>query len=169
MCLYEQWRLYYTSQWGWLTLLSKHVWLSHLKWLSENSNKSASNFTLTLNISPRKLFEWFRRPSNGQLVIRNFNMTVCPLSCRVFCKTSNHAGDSDPYSPHLVLCDFRLFPKLKSPLKGKRFQTVDEIQENTTGQLRRLGKPCEVPRCLLWRGLRCHCSMYNVSCTLSLL
>ena len=27
------------------------------------------------------------------------------------------------------------FPKLKSPLKGKRFQTIDQIQENTTGQL----------------------------------
>ena len=26
---------------------------------------------------------------------------------------------------------------------------------------------CEVPRCLLWRGLRCHCPMYNVSCIFS--
>ena len=39
------------------------------------------------------------------------------------------------YSPDLAPCDFWLFPKLKSPLKGKRFQTVSEIQENTTGQL----------------------------------
>ena len=37
------------------------------------------------------------------------------------------------YNTDLVPCDFRLFPKLKSPLKGKRFQTIDEIQENTTG------------------------------------
>ena len=29
------------------------------------------------------------------------------------------------YSPDLVPCDFWLFPKLKSPLKGKRFQTVN--------------------------------------------
>ena len=40
-----------------------------------------------------------------------------------------------PYSPDLAPCDFWLFPKLISPLKGKRFQKVDEIQENTTGQL----------------------------------
>ena len=40
-----------------------------------------------------------------------------------------------PYSPDWVPCDFWLFPKLKSPLKGKRFQTIDEIQENTMGQL----------------------------------
>ena len=27
----------------------------------------------------------------------------------------------------------------------------------------------EVPRCLLWRRLRCHCSMYSISCILYLL
>ena len=40
-----------------------------------------------------------------------------------------------PYSPDLVPCNFWLFPKLKSPLKGNRFQTIDEIQETTMGQL----------------------------------
>ena len=39
------------------------------------------------------------------------------------------------YSPDLVPCDFWLFPKLKSPLTRKRFQTVYEIQENTIRQL----------------------------------
>ena len=69
-----------------------------------------------------------------------------------------------PYNPDLVPCDFWLFPKLKSPLKGKIFQTVSEIQENTMGQLMVTGRLCEVPRCLLWRGLRRHCSIYSVSC-----
>ena len=36
--------------------------------------------------------------------------------------------------PDLVPCDFWFFPRLKSPLKGKRFQTVDEIQENRTAE-----------------------------------
>ena len=40
-----------------------------------------------------------------------------------------------PYSSDLVPCDFWLFPRLKSPLKGKRFQTITEIQENMMGQL----------------------------------
>ena len=40
-----------------------------------------------------------------------------------------------PYSPDLAPCNFWLFPKLKSALKGKRFQTTNEIQGNTTGQL----------------------------------
>ena len=34
-----------------------------------------------------------------------------------------------PYSPYLVPCNFWLFSKLNSPLKGKKFQTVDEIQK----------------------------------------
>ena len=35
----------------------------------------------------------------------------------------------------LAPCNFWVFPKLKSPLKRKRFQTIGEIRENTTGQL----------------------------------
>ena len=70
-----------------------------------------------------------------------------------------------PYSPDLVPRDPWLFPKLKSTLKRKRFQTIGEIQENTMGQLMEiptkdfaecfeqleemLRELCEVPRCLL--------------------
>ena len=45
-----------------------------------------------------------------------------------------------PYSPDLAPCDFWLFLKLKSPLKGERFQAVDEIQENMMGQLIAIGR-----------------------------
>ena len=50
------------------------------------------------------------------------------------------------YSPDLAPCDFWLFPKLKSPLKGKRFQTVNERQENTTGQLMVTGRTVWSPK-----------------------
>ncbi len=59
---------------------------------------------------------------------------------------------------------------LKSPWKGKRFQTVNEIKEKVlaafwaVGEM--LGELCEVPSCLLWRGLRRHYPMYKVSCIL---
>jgi hypothetical protein len=33
-----------------------------------------------------------------------------------------------PYSPALAPCDFALFPKLKMKLKGRRFETVSDIQ-----------------------------------------
>ena len=45
-----------------------------------------------------------------------------------------------PYSPDLAPCGFWLFPKRKSPLKGKRFQTIGEIQENSTGPLMVIGR-----------------------------
>ena len=64
----------------------------------------------------------------------------CTHSCvmshaKFFGKTSNHPGDPAPCSPDLVPYDFLLFQKLKSPLKGKSFQTINEIQENMTEQL----------------------------------
>jgi len=40
-----------------------------------------------------------------------------------------------PYSPDLAPADFFLFPKLKSTLKGRRFDTFDEIQKNSTKEL----------------------------------
>jgi transposase len=41
-----------------------------------------------------------------------------------------------PYSPDLAPVDFFLFPKLKSTLKGRRFQMVEEIKENLLQDLR---------------------------------
>jgi len=41
-----------------------------------------------------------------------------------------------PYSPDMAPCDFFLFPKLKLPLRGKRFQSIEEIKENATRELK---------------------------------
>lgn len=41
-----------------------------------------------------------------------------------------------PYSPDLSPCDFFLFPKLKSYLKGHHFGTIENIKENVTAQLK---------------------------------
>jgi transposase len=40
-----------------------------------------------------------------------------------------------PYSPDFAPADFFLFPKLKSTLKGARFDTFDEIQKNSKKEL----------------------------------
>jgi len=40
------------------------------------------------------------------------------------------------YSPDLAPADFFLFTKLKTTLKGRRFQTIEEIQENAIRELR---------------------------------
>jgi len=48
-----------------------------------------------------------------------------------------------PYSPNLALCDFRLFPKLKSPLKGRRCvnATVTKYRSLVSGSHCRLTSP----------------------------
>ena len=85
-----------------------------------------------------KLFGWFRSlqlwatgdwwlhhdnaPAHASHLVRSF-----------YVKHQITQVTQPPYSPNLVPCDFWLFPKLKSPLKEKRFQTTDEIWENMTG------------------------------------
>ena len=41
-----------------------------------------------------------------------------------------------PYSPDLAPCDFWLFPKLKIPLRGHRFDTIEEIQTESKKALK---------------------------------
>ncbi|KAJ4450782.1 hypothetical protein ANN_02212, partial [Periplaneta americana] len=45
-----------------------------------------------------------------------------------------------PYSPDLAPCDFWLFPKLKTPLKGSHFESREEIMRNATTELNTIPK-----------------------------
>ena len=66
-------------------------------------------------------------PAHAALLTRRFltdsNMTVMPHS---------------PYSPDLAPSDFSLFPKLKMKLKGRSFQTLEEIQTESQSVLNTL-------------------------------
>ena len=44
------------------------------------------------------------------------------------------------YSPDLSPCDYHLFPKMKEPIRGVRFQTVEDISEAVSAQLKTLQK-----------------------------
>ena len=74
-----------------------------------------------------------------------------------------------PHSPDLVPCNFWLFLKLKSPLKGKRFQTISEIQENMMGQLMVVGRTVWSRKVPALKGTEAYCPVYNISCILYLL
>ncbi|UYV80724.1 hypothetical protein LAZ67_19001543 [Cordylochernes scorpioides] len=45
-----------------------------------------------------------------------------------------------PYSPELAPCDFFLFPKLKRPMKGRRYATLDEIKTASKEELKNIFK-----------------------------
>ena len=47
-----------------------------------------------------------------------------------------------PYSPDLAPADFFLFPQLKSSLKGRRFQTIEETEENWTRDWKKHWERC---------------------------
>jgi len=43
-----------------------------------------------------------------------------------------------PYSPDMSLPAFDLFPKVKKPLRGKRFRSIDEVSNEVTQVIRRI-------------------------------
>ena len=112
-----------------------------------------------------KPFGWFRRTQLWATGDWQFCHHNAPVLEEFLANTKSLRWLHAPYSPYLNPCDFWLFPKLKSPLKRKRFQTISEIQDNAMGSWWWLGELCEDPRCLLGKWLRHHCAMYNVSCT----
>ena len=66
--------------------------------------------------------------SYGQLVIGSFITTMSPRILQSFFEKHQITQvTQSPYSPDWVPHDFWLSSKLKSPLKGKRLQTIDEI------------------------------------------
>ena len=71
-----------------------------------------------------------------------------------------------PSSPDLAPCKFWLFPKPKSALEGKRFQTFDEIQENTMGQRTAIGRTVWGPKVPTLKGTEV--SLSYVQCFLYL-
>ena len=98
------------------------------------------SFWVKLEHSLWKLFGWFRRPqlwATGDWQLHHNSVPTCasPPLQSFLVKHQITQVTQPHHSPDLAPCDFWLFPKLKSPLKGKRFQTINEIQENTMRQL----------------------------------
>ncbi len=84
---------------------------------------------------------------------------------RIFGFKRNPTLPHTPYSPNFSPGDFFLFAKLKSVLKGKRFDDLEEIKANTTRVLKALTssdfKSCFKSRerrwnkCVILGGLQC--------------
>ena len=56
-----------------------------------------------------------------------------------------------PYSPDLAHADCFLFPKLKAPMKGKRFATIVEIKEKSKQKLLAIPKIVLQKCCEVWK------------------
>ncbi|UYV79771.1 hypothetical protein LAZ67_18000597 [Cordylochernes scorpioides] len=65
-------------------------------------------------------------PAHTSLLVRDF-----------LAKNNTLMMPQPPYSPDLAPCDFFLFPKLKRPMKGRRYATLEEIKTASKEELKR--------------------------------
>ncbi|UYV83425.1 hypothetical protein LAZ67_23000967 [Cordylochernes scorpioides] len=68
-------------------------------------------------------------PAHTSLLVRDF-----------LAKNNTLIMSQPPYSPDLAPCDFFLFPKLKRPMKGRRYATLDEIKTVSKEELKKVLK-----------------------------
>jgi len=97
--------------------VNKEFYVAVLKHLSEAVRRKRPQLWTNQN--------WVLHHENAQaqfsFLVRNFLV-----------KNETTVAPQPPYSPTLSPTDFLLFPKLKSTLKGHRFNTFYEIQKNST-------------------------------------
>ena len=92
------------------------------------------------------MLQHYNMPSHSLFLVRDF--------------LAKHATTVLPqplYSPNLTPADFFLFPKLKSTLKGRRFESIEPIKTNLLAHLRSIPKTAfqECFRTLKKRWQRC--------------
>ncbi|KAG5347613.1 MOS1T transposase, partial [Acromyrmex charruanus] len=68
-------------------------------------------------------------PAHTSLLVREF-----------LAKNNTLMMPQPPYSPDLAPCDFFLFPKLKRPMKGRRYATIEEIKTASKEELNKITK-----------------------------
>ena len=104
---------------------------------------------------------WWLAASSGQHI---HSRIMCHFVHSSLVKHQITQMTRPPYSPDLVLAIYGFFQNWNHLWKGRDFRPLMRFREIQWGSWWRLGELCEIPRCLLWRGRRCHCPMYNVSC-----
>ncbi|UYV65463.1 hypothetical protein LAZ67_3004436 [Cordylochernes scorpioides] len=68
-------------------------------------------------------------PAHTSLLVRDF-----------LAKNNTLMMPQPQYFPDLAPCDFFLFPKLKRPMKGRRYATLDEIKTASKEELKKIFK-----------------------------
>ena len=137
MPICEQWWLHCTSQWGQWMPLSEHVYCV------------AVTFKMTERVEQHICIKFFIKLEHSSVETVHMSQKATGMGSWWWAASSQQCAHScftsraefflakhqitqvtqTPYNPNLAPCNFWLFPKLKSPLKGKRFQAVDETRK----------------------------------------
>jgi len=106
----------------------------HRKWVSQGHTVNQYFYLVVMkrlceNVRKKRPESW----KSGSWMLHHDNaLAHSSLLIRQFlAKNQTPVVPQQPYSPDLALCDFFLFQKLKSTLKGRRFQTIGDIKQNT--------------------------------------
>ena len=75
-------------------------------------------------------------------------------------KTPYYPDDSAPLQPRFGVLWLLAFPKAKITFEREDFRLSKRFRKIRQGSWGQLGELYEVPRCLLWRGLRHQCPVY---------
>lgn len=103
------------------TTVNQYVYLDVIKRLRESIRKKRPNLWQNQ--------DWFLHHDNAP--------AHTALSVQQYCaKNGVTVIPHPPYSPDLAPCDFFLFPKLKSTMKGERFDDIDTLKRNTETELK---------------------------------
>ena len=90
---------------------------------------SIRNITCKLCAICAKLLHHDNAPAHTSLLVRKF-----------LAKNNTLMMPQPPYSLDLAPCDFFLFPKLKRPMKGRRYATIEEIKASSKEELNKITK-----------------------------
>ena len=136
-------------------LWSEHVYCVTIPFkMSDQSNESASDLAVSLNIPQQKLFGRFRRMQPWETGDWQFHRDNVPAHAQSLVQsfygktanhpgdsTANHPGDSAPLWPRFGALWLLAFPKTKITFQREKISDQrEEIQENTTGQLMVIGR-----------------------------
>ncbi|KAG5320522.1 MOS1T transposase, partial [Acromyrmex heyeri] len=111
------------------------------------------------SLSHARVFEWYKRFSEGRESTEDDQRPGRPVSVSTSILHQDNAPahnalsvkrylatrgtpvlEHAPYSPDLAPCDFFLFPKIKSALKGTRFESMEEVKRKSAELLNALTK-----------------------------
>ena len=126
---------------GWPSTSSTGVNITKVKeMVTENRHLSLREIAAELSVSHESIrmllndclgmkHSWIlhhdNAPSHEVIIVNEF-----------LAKNSTNIIEQPPYSPDMATGDFFLFPKLKLPLRGIRFLSIEDIKENSRRKLK---------------------------------
>ena len=142
--------------------------------MTEQSNESASNFELNLNIPPWKLFGWFRRPqpwTTGDWQLHHNNMSAhASYLMQFFGETSNCPGNSALLRPRCGTLWLLAFAKIRSTFEREKISDHLWDSGKYNGKADGDGDNCVRSQGTYFegdRGVTVLCTMYLVSSSIN--